>query len=131
MRSYSGPHLALLLLGQGGSAHPASEHSLATFRTSWLPHRVSEAETVTETDRLTVTDVGVCMYHFITPTYFRLSTHVTRFQQSTGVICLPPKNCCLPTYTTGTWWLCQRSICNKTLLEVYFINDENIDFNVK
>ena len=85
--SYSGPHLALLLL----RALPGQ--SLVFSRLLDCPTEYPRLRLETETDRLrhTVTVVGVCKYHFATLMHFRLSTHVIRFRLPTRVSYLHPR----------------------------------------
>ena len=81
----SRPHLALLLFGRrtltqrptvGRYSSGAPSHSLA------LPWPTALFWPQAETDsrlRLTVSHVGICIYHFITPTYFCSTTWLLPF----------------------------------------------------
>ena len=69
-----------------GCCPPLSTHRPLCFPNFLTAPPLSEIETT----RLTVTVVGVCIYHFKMPMCFWLSTHVTCFWLSTRMICLHP-----------------------------------------
>ena len=100
---YSGPYLALLLLSWcGGTA------SLCAL-TGWNSHDfVSQSVWLCDWP----SDMGTYVYIIsqcqcvLVVNPFDLHLAVNQYEL------LTPTHRCLPVYTAGTWWLCQRSICN-------------------